>query len=499
MNRPLRNFFFLLLLFFGVQAHADVWSNRMEIPAITSDDTQVEQAMRHIYETEGSPDADAAVAAVQKLADSGNAEAAFRLGRYYDVETPLPDYAKAAALYQKASDKGHGWALNNLGIFYERGNGVEKNLPKARKLYEASAKTGDHHGYLNLARMDMQGVDGPANVQKGLDTMHEALDKKIAGAFIDMSNIYRGGFFGVPMNRFKGLEYLREAAALGDAEAADHMAFITLYGDCAEDAGFISHLHGGVDCVPGSPRKGFAMLSALAAKNNPEATTDLGSAYWEGAGVAQDTYSAIDEWQRAGELGDCRAYRKLANAFKEGKYITPDDTKALTYLSAAVECNPRDAESLYHLGQHYFAKSSPDRDCAKAESYLQRAVANGERRAYTDLGFIYDRGCAPIAPDKKKAFGYYLIGAKLGVAVCQNNVGAMLKHGAGVEKDLPKSYGWLQVAAGNGSGIAKKSLEDYDYLFNRDQKQDGMEYMGHVKKMLADTAASPALAFDGKY
>jgi len=39
-----------------------------------------------------------AVAAVQTMADAGNAEAAFRLATFFHLESPWPDYKSAFAL-----------------------------------------------------------------------------------------------------------------------------------------------------------------------------------------------------------------------------------------------------------------------------------------------------------------------------------------------------------------------------------------------------------------
>lgn len=492
--------FLLLLLLLAGPAFADAWSDRMDIPSLTSDDATVEKAMKELYVAEGA-DADyaKALAAVQKLADGGNAEAAFRLGRYYDVETPLADEARALALYKQAADKGHGFALNNLGILYERGGGVPVDLSKAKELYEQSAKANDHHGYLNLARLYFQGIGVRRNKQKGLDLLNEAMNKKITGSFLDMANILRGGFFDIPEDRPAALNYYRQAAALGDSDAAEHLAFITLRGDCTKDAGLLAHHRGSPECVPENPRLGMDMLTTLADKGNRDAMTDIGSAYWDGSGDEADGQAAVSWWQKAADLGDCRALKKLANAYKGGRGVQHDETNAQDYLEQAAACNPRDSETLFNLGRYYFAKSNPNRNCAKAERYLQRAVANGKREAYTDLGYIYDKGCAPVAQDQTKAFGYYLTGAKLGVALCQGNVGVMLRSGNGVKKDIGKGFAWLQTAVTNKSAAAKKTLEDFDVLISRKDKAAAIDYLPTIQQMLNDTQTDPALAFDGKY
>ena len=58
-------------------------------------------AMRKIATAGNDDDLKAALAVVRKMVDGGDAEAAFRLGRYYHLETAHPDYTMALELYQK--------------------------------------------------------------------------------------------------------------------------------------------------------------------------------------------------------------------------------------------------------------------------------------------------------------------------------------------------------------------------------------------------------------
>lgn len=495
----MRVFLFLMVFLLGAApAFADAWSLRMDIPALTSDDKAIEHAMKSLYAAQGSDKYGEVLSAVEKIAAS-DAEAAFRLGRYYDVEAPLPDYARALEFYTKAAELGHGFAMNNLGLMYERGNGVAKDPLKARKLFEASAHARDHHGYLNMARLNFEGKLMPRNLEKGMDWLQEAMDNKVKGSFLDAANVYHGGFFGIEQSRVKALKLLEKAATQGDDDAAGRVANIYLYGDCAGDAGLYSRIRGNDNCIPADPKKGIDLFTALARRDNRDALTSLGNVYWKSNVIAIDPTLAVSYWNRAAELGSCLAMTSLAKAYEGSEGVTKDGSKVLELLEQAVDCNPRDTASLYKLGKYYFDEKNPYRDCAKAERFFQRAVANGKREAYTDLGFIYDKGCAPVLEDKKKAFGYYLTGAKLNVPLCQNNTGAMLKHGWGVEKSLVKGYAWMQVAAGNGSGSAKKNLVEFDTLFKRQDKLDGVKYIPTVKDMIDNAQKDPAIAFDGKY
>ncbi|MEZ0262169.1 MAG: hypothetical protein ACAH80_14270, partial [Alphaproteobacteria bacterium] len=78
-----------------------------------------------------------------------------------------------------------------------------------------------------------------------------------------------------------------------------------------------------------------------------------------------------------------------------------------------------------------------------------------------------------------------LRGAKMGVAMSQNNVGAMLKHGWGVpEKNLYKGYAWLKLAAENGDKTAAQNLVEFDQLFKPEDKEKGIQHYLKIRKDL---------------
>ena len=100
-----------------------------------------------------------------------------------------------------------------------------------------------------------------------------------------------------------------------------------------------------------------------------------------------------------------------------------------------------------------------------------------------NLGYIYDKGCAPIVRDDHRALQIYLLGAKLGVALCENNVGAMIKHGRGIEAaDLARGYGWIKLAAMHGNDLAKANLQDP--LFTPSVRAAGLAQLVDIQRRL---------------
>ncbi|WNJ99819.1 tetratricopeptide repeat protein [Thalassospiraceae bacterium LMO-JJ14] len=74
------------------------------------------------------------------LAEAGNAEAQFRIGRLYRRGEGVPEDSSIAALYwAKASLQYHLSGMQNLGVLYDLGEGVERNQYKAFELYKYAA------------------------------------------------------------------------------------------------------------------------------------------------------------------------------------------------------------------------------------------------------------------------------------------------------------------------------------------------------------------------
>ena len=107
-----------------------------------------------------------------------------------------------------------------------------------------------------------------------------------------------------------------------------------------------------------------------------------------------------------------------------------------------------------------------------------------------NLGYLYDKGCEPIARDDQRAFQIYLLGAKLGVPLCQNNVGAMIKHGRGVPATaLARGYGWIKLAALHGNDLAKANLQDP--LFSANVRATGLVELTDIQRRLLVVPAGP--------
>ncbi len=97
----------------------------------------------------------------KKLADAGNAEAQYSLGKMCATGKGAPqDFAEAAKWFRKAAEQGHADAQASLSSAYDSGLGVPKDEDEAMKWFRKAAERG-HAGSqvkLGFAYMNGKGV-----------------------------------------------------------------------------------------------------------------------------------------------------------------------------------------------------------------------------------------------------------------------------------------------------------------------------------------------------
>ena len=118
----------------------------------------------------------------RQAAETGCAEAQYRLGAGYSYGALPQDDAEAVKWYRLAADQGHARAQHELGWMYEGGLGVAQDFAEAARLYRIAADLG------------------------------------VVGAQSDLGRLYRNGT-GVPRDDVEALKWfiLAEAASPNDA------------------------------------------------------------------------------------------------------------------------------------------------------------------------------------------------------------------------------------------------------------------------------------------
>jgi TPR repeat protein len=456
---------------------------------------KVSAAMQAVHAAGDTPSFGTAIAVVQQMVDAGNAEAAFRLGRFYHLESREPDYALALKYYQKASGENHAWATNNLGLLYRDGLGAPRSKDKALEYFKKAADQHNPWAYLNLADAAFSGSE-KNTAHTGIEWLEEGGRNQCTMCLIEQAAIYHSGAYGVARDSARALSLLNKAAALGDTQATLIIAELHLVGDG----------------VPQSSKTSFEMLKTLSDNGDGYASTLLGELSSDdkirnylfesalggtrqiptdlAAAIPQDTSTAIRYWERASQQGSCQAWIDLSSVYDRGIGVEADLRRGADDVERAVHCDSANSFFLWKFAKRFYDARGRDRDCQAAEKLLRESLDHGYADAAADLGYIYDKGCAPIGKDDRRALQFYLLGAKLGVALCENNVGAMIKHGRGVEAADPvRGYGWIKLAAMQGDDLAKANLQDP--LFTPSVRVAGLAQLVAIQSRLLTVPADP--------
>jgi TPR repeat protein len=452
-------------------------------------------AMKAVYAASDTDAQSAALAAVENMVDAGDAEAAFRLGRYYHLESAEPNYTLAFKYYEIAFKEHHAWATNNLGLMYRDGLGVTSDDNKAHEYFQLASRQQNPWSYVNLADMRFRGRGGPADVKEGLAWLEEGRQHNCTLCLIEEAAIYHSGAYGVQADRNKAVWLLNKAAALGDSQARLIIAELHIVGDG----------------VPQSSEKALEILKALSDTGDSDASTLLGELSADDkirnylfstalGGVShmpsdltkafpQNTTTAMRYWERANQQGGCQSWIDLSAVYDKGIDVDTDSERAADYVERAVRCDPTNSFYTWKLAMRFFDSKGRAHDCERAEKFLRQSLVHGYADAAVNLGYIYDKGCPPIVENDPRAFHIYLLGAKLGVALSQNNVGAMIKHGRGVPADLARGYGWIALAALHGDELAKNNLQDPVYTAT--VKAAGLADLADIQLRLVSVPKDP--------
>ena len=80
---------------------------------------------------------------------------------------------------------------------------------------------------------------------------------------------------------------------------------------------------------------------------------------------------------------------------------------------------------------------------------LRKAAEQGDARAQTMLGVMYDNG-EGVAEDDREAVRWYRKAAEQGLAEAQTMLGLMYDKGWGVAEDIVRGHAWISLAAAQG-------------------------------------------------
>ena len=167
-----------------------------------------------------------------KLAEQGDREAQFVMGRYYMHQN---DWANAVKWYEQSAAQNHPKAQNNLGLAYMEGRGVQQNV-----------KLGCHYMMLSYEQMrtpegadnvamcnDQNGKGSPEELKVALEHYQIAAEAGIAQAQFALGDMYERGE-GTEKQPEKAIYWYRKSAEQEYIKAIVGLAIVQLKAICAE-------------------------------------------------------------------------------------------------------------------------------------------------------------------------------------------------------------------------------------------------------------------------
>jgi localization factor PodJL len=120
---------------------------------------------------------------------------------------------------ERAANQGLAPAQYRLGSLYEKGQGVKKDLEKARTLYLAAADKGNAKAVHNLAVLYAEGIDGKPDYRTAAQWFRKAAERGVADSQYNLGILYARGI-GVDQNLAESYKWFSLAAAQGDQDSA---------------------------------------------------------------------------------------------------------------------------------------------------------------------------------------------------------------------------------------------------------------------------------------
>ncbi|MEZ5305243.1 MAG: tetratricopeptide repeat protein [Verrucomicrobiales bacterium] len=238
------------------------------------------------------------------------------------------DFSAAFESLSKAAAQAHAPSKAALGFLYFNGWGCEKDLQKARQLYEESAKAGAHQGLNNLAHLYRHGVAGVQKTCRKQSSFSKR--RQISGT----RQPTRWRIFTGKRTRSTGLKKCVSWLQFG-AERN--------YPACLSDLGFV-YQHG--IAVPKDAQKAAQLYQKAIDAGSASAVSNLGYLYLQGEGVEKDPGKAFKLFEQSAKNGNAGGLMNLAFMRYKGIACDQDTQAALTLLKQAADQGSEQARSL---------------------------------------------------------------------------------------------------------------------------------------------------------
>lgn len=230
----------------------------------------------------------------QKLAERGNPESQFELGRMY--QEVRKNYNEAVHWYKKAAEQGHAGAQYCLGDMYKKGRGVKKDDMKAATWWKKSAEQGNSKGQHAIGLCYCKGEGVVKDFLEGYKWYKKSADQGSADAQYDIGVMYLFGY-GMPKNYDEAYQWFIKAANQNHAMAQSNLGVMYISGQGASK----------------DDNKALHWFTRSAKQGCADGQFNLGMMYAKGIGIGRNSKHASNWLSKAALQGHVEAKVALRN------------------------------------------------------------------------------------------------------------------------------------------------------------------------------------------
>lgn len=346
-----------------------------------------------------------------KKAEQGNHIAEYELYELYSGGKDIPqDSTKALEYLKKSADGGYGVALDKLGEI-EIG---KRNYILAAEYWENAIQVGCCLHIYTLACL------------------------------------YIEGNYGIQQNAQRGVELMRKAAELGNADAQNELGILYYKGDI----------------VPQNYAEAFKWVQMSANANSALGQNNLGMFYKQGVGCVANPTTAAVWYEKASNQGNFNATVCYAN---------------MLYRGDGVAKQPKRMEML-------FRRILDTKNLLNDDPELYKDILYNLASLYTDE-----------LNDPFTAFTLWKELAELGNPIAQYNLGVFCLNGTGTAKDREKAKAYFSRALIDGVKEAQKCLDLIKEEENIDEMKRRQQSVQEYAQRVQNRGCYVATAVYGSY
>jgi len=378
---------------------------------------------------------------LEKLAESGNADAQFRLGEMLYRKGSTKEAAKEAIIWlEKAAQQNNFLAKARIfGIECKENKQSETLSNPYLSTLEERASQNDMDSIILLADCYQSGYGVQRDYKKALSYFKKAEKSDIGYTNLSMAEIYRVGGLDVDKDEQKAFEYYQKGADSGYAYAQNRLGVFYQRGIGTQK----------------DDQKAVYWYTKAAEQGFPVAQFNLAFCYKEGIGVQKDEQRAVYWYTKSAERGDAKAQFLLAVCYYNGLGVTKDYNKTVHWLTKSSEQGYASAQRM--LGNCYYNGHGVLKDEQKAVYLYTKAAEQGDSIAQTTLGMCYINGIG-VPKDASKSAYWTTKAADQGNNQAQLNLAMLYQYGVGVSKDIDKAIFWYKKSASQGNQEAQQAL-----------------------------------------